>query len=291
MIHRAFVWPAPNEPWYEEWKKAADAAKDDALKVYAAAKPNRPEPPFNFEGPKVALDFPNYKVERTTIWGAFKPYLEGLFRNKCAYCESYYRHVGPGPVEHFRPKRRVDEENGLGKVRPLKDHPGYYWLAYEPTNLLPSCNRCNGPRAKMNKFPLADPKSRVSDPGDPLTGEEPLLLNPYDTDPNRDPRRHLSFERDVGKVKQINDSQLGAESIETYRLSMEDLELMRKREQDFYWLRLTHLLGRPDSIPEMWKEFDAIESGEVQYSAAVACQVAPLRELLERYYPRAPGGA
>ena len=78
------------------------------------------------------------------------------FYGKCAYCEAPIRDYQHGDVEHFRPKAGVTDENGQpvclfdeqGQVQigadgePVK-HPGYYWLAYEWTNLLPTCVKCN----------------------------------------------------------------------------------------------------------------------------------------------------
>ena len=68
-----------------------------------------------------------------------KPYvkeaIEKIFHRKCAYCETFYIVNSPVDVEHFRPKGAVVVQ----KQKKL----GYYWLASEWTNLLPSCIRCN----------------------------------------------------------------------------------------------------------------------------------------------------
>ncbi|TAX26551.1 endonuclease [Rhizobium leguminosarum] len=65
--------------------------------------------------------------------------LQELFHGKCAYCESRYDINAPVDIEHFRPK---------GGVEGTK-HPGYWWLAAEWTNLLPSCIDCN---RRRNQF-------------------------------------------------------------------------------------------------------------------------------------------
>src|SRR5262249_14198650 len=80
------------------------------------------------------------------LWGELKFHLCELFHGKCAYCESRVRASYGGDVEHYRPKGKVDEDNS---------HPGYYWLAYNPSNLLPSCALCNQARGKMTHFPIA----------------------------------------------------------------------------------------------------------------------------------------
>lgn len=71
-----------------------------------------------------------------------KERLEELFHGKCAYCESRYSSTRPMDVEHYRPKGRVAESEG---------HPGYYWLAAEWTNLLPSCIDCNRRRNQFDE--------------------------------------------------------------------------------------------------------------------------------------------
>jgi hypothetical protein len=53
-------------------------------------------------------------------------------------------------VDHYRPfKPRNNKKN------PHYNQPGYYWLAYTWSNLIPLCSTCN--LAKSNKFPLLDP--------------------------------------------------------------------------------------------------------------------------------------
>ena len=123
--------------------------------------------------------------------------LETLFHGKCAYCESSYAATQPVDVEHWRPKARVI--NNSGKV--LRD--GYYWLAAQWTNLLPSCIDCNRIReheilpattrsnsGKGNLFPLEHDKHRAKKPGEE-SRESPLLLHPYLDEPSK----HLRFIR------------------------------------------------------------------------------------------------
>ena len=83
------------------------------------------------------------------------------FHGKCVYCETPMNDIFPGDVEHYRPKGKVTDENydlvymqnddgsfvsdENGENKP---HPGYFWLAYEWTNLMPSCTYCNRPKKK-----------------------------------------------------------------------------------------------------------------------------------------------
>ena len=67
-----------------------------------------------------------------------KTALQQAQHNKCAFCESKFVHVGYGDVEHFRPKAGFQQGADDTLVR-----PGYYWLAYEWSNLFFSCQLCN----------------------------------------------------------------------------------------------------------------------------------------------------
>jgi uncharacterized protein (TIGR02646 family) len=121
-----------------------------------------------------------------------KDALECLFHGKCAYCEKRYAGTQPMDVEHWRPKgMALREEREAMK-------PGYYWLAAEWENLLPSCIDCNRSRkqrippddeeillGKENQFPLDDEEHRCLNHRMSLEGEVPLLLNPCQDDPER----------------------------------------------------------------------------------------------------------
>ncbi len=96
---------------------------------------------------------------------------------KCAFCESKVTHVAPGDVEHFRPKKGYRQRKGdpLGR-------PGYYWLAYEWSNLLFACEICNR-RHKRNLFPLQNPSQRARSHHDNYRREKPLFIHPAEEDP------------------------------------------------------------------------------------------------------------
>ncbi len=102
-----------------------------------------------------------------------------IYHDKCAYCET--KEFKPD-IEHYRPKKGV---RGI-------THPGYYWLCYEWSNLIPSCPNCNRPPGKSNQFPIIG--NRVDKPAflpsgeldanackaenAPLIDEQPYLLHP-----------------------------------------------------------------------------------------------------------------
>ena len=131
-----------------------------------------------------------------------------MFHGKCAYCEAKVVTDQHGDVEHFRPKGAVTDED----LQPIMvqdtagnsyPHPGYFWLAYEHTNLLLSCCLCNQPSTdtderrlgKRNRFPLLNPSVHATKPDD-VGSERPLLLNPL-TD---DPTGHFELDPDPGRL-------------------------------------------------------------------------------------------
>lgn len=119
--------------------------------------------------------------QRRFIFKAFmhpniKKALTELFYGKCAYCESNISHIGVLDIEHYRPKSAVLEAS---------DHPGYWWLVNEWSNLLVACNNCNrrtrtkdGIIGKANRFPLKEESKRAYSLDDSLDNETPLILNP-----------------------------------------------------------------------------------------------------------------
>lgn len=140
------------------------------------------------------------------IYKGAKPFLLQLFAGKCAYCEGMIELMHAGDVEHYRPKAAVRDLDGKCVMVDAdgreEEHPGYWWLAYDWKNLLPSCNDCNRRRRQGAKlagkgevFPVR--AFRASRPGDEVH-EEPLLVNP--SEPWGDPEVHFIFE-DNGYVK------------------------------------------------------------------------------------------
>lgn len=173
---------------------------------------------------------------------------EKIFHRKCAYCEAIDNTLD---VEHFRPKAGVAEE-------PL--HDGYYWLAYEWTNLLPSCTACNkclkdrgqGPgRGKSVQFPLRAGSPRAFLPTDKLEEEQRLLLNPCEDEPNE----HLRLLPD-GMLEPK--TEMGQTSIDVYFLNQTTKVSRRKSNLDR--LAIAHKLGDLETLRIVLSE-DAEFSG------------------------------
>jgi uncharacterized protein (TIGR02646 family) len=179
---------------------------------------------------------------------AIRAELYRIFRGKCAYCEYEIGVRSDFDIEHFRPKKAVVDST-TGELK----EPGYYWLAADWNNLLPSCQYCNQERehsvtikgktgkyqlGKMNQFPLADESKRLSRPDQSLKEEEEyrLLINPcvdY-------PEEHMYFvthnknkDEEMGSVMPISHSGApdpkGATSIIVYALNSKTL--VDKRHQ------------------------------------------------------------
>ena len=156
----------------------------------------------------------------SAIWRDLKEHLLTFFFGKCAYCEVKITAGFWGDVEHYRPKKKVTD---------APEHPGYYWLAYDIRNLMPSCQRCNQGGGKGNHFPIAG--TRMSAETD-LDQEEPLLLNPY----IHEPAKHLEFffgpEGQPTGIIQGGGRETGRVSIEVYRLDRPELTDERREAQE-----------------------------------------------------------
>jgi hypothetical protein len=170
----------------------------------------------------------------STIWSDLKHFmLKKVFHGKCAYCESKFEAVEPGEADHYRPKGEIYGKYN-GEFRKVMNgaipHPGYYWLAYEWSNLLPACSLCNGPGGKMSKFPIDGRYALSPKDGEDLATlgalEEPLLLNPYKDDPSKD----IQF-GEFGIVTPKGGSKYGDTSIQVYDLNREALLECRREAQ------------------------------------------------------------
>jgi uncharacterized protein (TIGR02646 family) len=113
--------------------------------------------------------------------------LRAAQHDKCCFCESKISHVGADDVEHFRPKAGVRQQRFDGLVQ-----PGYYWLAYDWTNLYLACRECNE-RNKQNLFPLERPEARPCSHHEAhkCEDEQPLFLDPGD--PRVNPESVIGF--------------------------------------------------------------------------------------------------
>ncbi len=157
--------------------------------------------------------------------------------SKCCFCESK---VGmDGDVEHYRPKAGFSQ--GAGR---RIEGPGYYWLAYEWSNLLLSCAICNQ-RFKRSHFPLADPAARARNHRGDTSREAPLFIDPAETDPEE----HIRFRREIPYP--VSDSPRGAATIRALGLGREILN--ERRRDELTELELLHELVQmePDAPADL----------------------------------------
>ena len=153
----------------------------------------------------------------STLYGAqsVKNALRKAQHDKCAFCESKVTHIAYGDVEHFRPKAGYRQRPDGPLVR-----PGYYWLAYEWSNLFFCCALCNQ-KFKRNHFPLADPARRAVCHHDNIEMEQSLLIHP-ELD---DPASFLEFDQEY--VRAIDGHPRGEATIRI--LGLNRSEIVEKR--------------------------------------------------------------
>lgn len=229
---------------FSEWRNRAAHATSAAI--------------FGFQQGKSEFD--------SSIWSCIKTYLFTLFHRKCAYCETAVGVSCPGDVEHYRPKRTPEG---------AENHPGYYWLAYDISNLLPCCENCNRFRGKRNQFPIEGVRCCGPNSGPSLESERPLLLNPYF---DHDIDEHIRFwtcktngnnNLGVGTVWGITPK--GDCSVKVYNLQREPLNDARAKAQVDAIDALRLALVRGDE--EFFQRFESFCNDRCEYSAAVKAYV------------------
>ena len=222
---------------------------------------------------------------KSAVWSDLKDYLCVLFHGKCAYCDGKFDRNDWGDVEHYRPKRKVTDKDNVAL-----DHPGYYWLAYQTTNLLPSCKLCNQGKGKANQFPIDAAGIRVAEPAGDLAAEKPLLLNAY----THDPVEHLKYvagivagavDKSLGTVGSLD--QLGEVSTNIYWLNRPTLiEYRRKLQGDVRQrVRMAFVEEKPEVINDLIARcYEGIE----EFSGSVYAEVMSYLDKMEKGLNRSP---
>lgn len=197
----------------------ADLQNDSATTVVALTAKAQTLPTAIFE----EKDFPNH-------WGKVKHiFAQAQYGGKCAYCETRTSSGNAGDVEHFRPKaysqqatKAATDLNDIGGKAPNRKMgakgAGYWWLAYDWSNYLYSCSRCNS-SWKRNQFPIR--ATRVQQVGGNLATEQALLINPFDVDPSP----HFDFDFNTGQIRGTTPE--GTSTVDVCGLSRRSLELDR----------------------------------------------------------------
>jgi len=119
----------PTGPAYEAWRNRAVAARNKLVEAWEAEREAAAR-----ESRSVAW---KHKFNEDLYKEFRQVFLFEAFHRKCAYCEVNHSDGYPVQVEHYRPKAGVTDN------RQMIEHSGYFWLAYEWWNLVPSCAHCN----------------------------------------------------------------------------------------------------------------------------------------------------
>ena len=186
-----------------------------------------------------------------------KQRLYEIYSGKCAFCETK-RPIRELEIEHYRPKKAVTES---------PEHKGYYWLAFEWSNLLLACKSCNN--YKLNHFPIEGNRIFLPDfsiekennlskecsiLNEKFVSEKPLILNPECDQPED----HIYFDF-TGEALPKNGSIKAKATIEICRLNNEILHLdTRKKRIDSFFESVKnqtiHCLKLLQSIKQFTKE-------------------------------------
>lgn len=216
MIRVIFTPPSGDPQWNQWIKDTAQATKELKLKF-------KNKEPLTYSGKL-------YKRMRRVIFEAFN--------EKCAYCEAKFILTETGDVDHYRPKGAITDEFGqrvmlLSRGKIIGPHPGYYWLAYDWRNLLPSCSKCNRPGTtaegksvgKWTRFPvLNNPTFKPGHARSPreIKEEKPVFIHPA----YENPQAHFRFDPTTGRL--IAKTKRGRMSIEILDLNRDGLSDERR---------------------------------------------------------------
>lgn len=260
--------PEPDDSDWIAWREAGARMRDAMVYTPGGDKPKISD---------------HYKKQKQRL-------LE-IFNNKCAYCETPIEPGEPGDVEHFRPKGAVLEDDGTPVTCTEAngheyDHPGYYWLAYEWTNLLPSCRNCNTrgkESGKGNFFPLVPPPNggkpfRATAPSEEAD-EVAALVHPWREDPNE----HFAFDKD-GHVLAASDR--GKASVDLLGLNREQLVTNREQTYSTAKDKFNLYMGKAStdtvSLQRLQEELRAWREGRWPYSAVARVALAEEKEELKK---------
>ena len=176
-----------------------------------------------------------------SVYQDVRSQVASLTSGRCAYCGKKIIRSSL-QIEHYRPKGRVD-------IDQEKIVPGYYWLAADWNNLLPSCQFCNGSKnvvvvssdgnnlvesviGKGNRFPIVNDCRSDSLEVFCDLDEQPLIYNPTCDDPDD----LFSYHLVSGNYLIVRAKDSGVDSISMQRaecsiniLGLNEVELTKER--------------------------------------------------------------
>lgn len=299
----AGVVDADGAKWWAEWQVRADKATDRALKRWADWYMQ----PQDAQGNRATPFDPGLQQKvwsELKVW-----LNENVYHYRCAYCEGPLDSDRfKGDAEHFRPKGRVTFRDAEGNSRTAQcrlpdgtevDHPGYFWLAYDWRNLVPACADCNSGFGKVDQFPVKgahalhademtagfaagsaparadgleatqNPRSYFLPPARLDSMESPLLLNPLNPSPGREPSKHLRYGVG-GVVVALDGSELGEKSITVYQLRRGALERRRQAAQETLQMEYHSALqrGGMGALDEADRVLTSYTAGQKDFATA-----------------------
>jgi hypothetical protein len=286
--------------WWTDWSRRAEAATTQALDAFETWLQKNDGSAFKFKfNEDIWGDLKRWL--RLNVFHRKCAYCERWISGSFGDAEHYrpkaavQRKNDKGRLE--RVSCRIDDPM-TGAALQL-GHPGYFWLAYDWRNLVPACQFCNSGHGKNDRFDVGieyvvlvrlTPAAfnAIPNPGKPLasrkwpgyyylapasldTLERPLLLNPLNPQPDRNPRKHIRFGV-RGIEAAVDDSQCGLNSIETFQLASEELRQDRQEAQDEFRNKYYDAMRRFDpnnaAASEAKALLDKYERGSYPFSAA-----------------------
>lgn len=255
---------------WNQWRSAAEVAAQQLLAAHQTGQP-------------VKVNDKLYKAQRDAIWTGYQ--------FKCAYCEARFILTQTGDVEHFRPKKGVRDEHNKKVTRTRKGkqeaHSGYFWLAYDWRNLLPSCSRCNRLDAttgttvgKGERFPVLKNAHAWTPAG--VRREQPHFIHPA----LEDPAQHFAFDKDTGLLFAKAGSVRGQLCIELLGLNRSGLPQRRYdiyRDVTLALREAVRCLEQQDPELGYWlKRIQDYVEGRAEYALAGRQALADQPALLQR---------
>ena len=185
---------------------------------------------------------------------------------KCCFCEAKIGHISYGDVEHFRPKA------GWVQEKELLNRPGYYWLAYEWSNLFLSCQLCNQ-RHKRNFFPLQNPADRATSHHQTINDEQSLFIHLSE----EDPEQFIQYQDEIPIAVDNNirgEATIAQTGLRRKRLNDDRIEKLNPI-RDLYNIAV----GCPETDPEykaqvtslVMKYYNACQSDSYEYASMLRC--------------------
>ncbi len=253
----------PNDKAWTDWKAQCQSVQQRHNKAIASDEKPKVNPKI-YKGE-------DFNIKFTVYFNRNSP-----FSGKCAFCESDVLVNQPGDIEHYRPKAALKDKDDNDIMVDIdgvtQPHPGYYWLAYDWKNFLPSCRDCNSRTksktngewiGKGNLFPVKD--SHAVKAGHHFN-EKPLIINPVYVDPSN----HLWVDK-LGFVHAYTDE--GRTSIEIFGLNKrEGLITARKDAYDEAKAKtkmyIISMEVQGSNLNELHEQLELIKKGKKPYSLA-----------------------